>query len=272
MADDVAITAGSGTSIATDDCTSGHVQLMKLTYGADGNRTHVPADADGLLVNLGANNDVTVSGTVTVASHEVTNAGTFPVQVDGSALTALQLLDDTVFADDAAYTLGTSKLTAVGGVAVAHGAAPDAADALDAGAFLMNRHRVQWVIGGHPNIVDASARITGSNTDTALLPGTISAGTKIVITRLHVAISNACTVNVGVKIGFGTSTLPADNTTGVADVLVDNDGFPPGGGVQIGSGSGAIGVGPDGAELRITNDAPTSGTIHVNYSFYTIES
>ena len=30
--------------------------------------------ADGLLVNLGANNDVTVTGTVTVGSHAVTNA------------------------------------------------------------------------------------------------------------------------------------------------------------------------------------------------------
>lgn len=36
--------------------------------------------ADGLLVNLGANNDVTVTGTVTVGSHAVTNAGTFAVQ------------------------------------------------------------------------------------------------------------------------------------------------------------------------------------------------
>lgn len=35
---------------------------------------------DGVLVNLGANNDVTVTGTVTVASHAVTNAGTFAVQ------------------------------------------------------------------------------------------------------------------------------------------------------------------------------------------------
>lgn len=35
-----------------------------------------------------------VTNTVTVGSHAVTNAGTFPVQVDGSALTALQLIDN----------------------------------------------------------------------------------------------------------------------------------------------------------------------------------
>lgn len=39
---------------------------------------------------------VTISGTVTVGSHAVTNAGVFAVQVDGAALTSLQLLDDSV--------------------------------------------------------------------------------------------------------------------------------------------------------------------------------
>jgi hypothetical protein len=37
-----------------------------------------------------------LAGTLTVGSHAVTNAGTFAVQVDGSALTSLQLLDDSV--------------------------------------------------------------------------------------------------------------------------------------------------------------------------------
>lgn len=52
MADDVAITAGSGTNIATDDCTSGHVQLVKIAYSADGNRTHSTVDANGVLVQF----------------------------------------------------------------------------------------------------------------------------------------------------------------------------------------------------------------------------
>jgi hypothetical protein len=50
---------------------------------------------------------VSVSGTVTVAGA-VTNAGTFAVQVDGSALTALQLLDNVVYAEDAAHSSGDS--------------------------------------------------------------------------------------------------------------------------------------------------------------------
>lgn len=39
-----------------------------------------------------------------VPSHAVTNAGTFAVQVDGSALTSLQLIDDTVATTGAAIT------------------------------------------------------------------------------------------------------------------------------------------------------------------------
>ena len=50
--------------------------------------------------------DVLSMPTVTVNAHAVTNAGTFVVQENGAALTALQLIDDTVFAEDAAASAG----------------------------------------------------------------------------------------------------------------------------------------------------------------------
>lgn len=59
------------------------------------------SDAGGSLTVDGT---VAVSGTVTVGSHAVTNAGTFAVQVDGSALTALQLIDNIVLAEDAVHS------------------------------------------------------------------------------------------------------------------------------------------------------------------------
>lgn len=53
MADNVAITAGAGTSVATDDCgAGGHVALTKVAYSADGDRTLVGADANGLDVDV----------------------------------------------------------------------------------------------------------------------------------------------------------------------------------------------------------------------------
>ena len=72
-------TPASGTVVSTDEAASGQVQRVKLAYSANGADTHVTADADGLLVNLGANNDVTVTGTVTA-----TQSGTWNVGVTGS--------------------------------------------------------------------------------------------------------------------------------------------------------------------------------------------
>src|SRR5512139_2489230 len=49
MADTVQITPGSGVAISTDDAgADGQVQRVKLAYSADGNATHIPADANGL--------------------------------------------------------------------------------------------------------------------------------------------------------------------------------------------------------------------------------
>jgi hypothetical protein len=75
MADGVAITAGAGTTIATDDAgASGHVQIVKLALSADGSASPITADSGGLLVNLGTNNDVTVTGSVTADTELPTAA------------------------------------------------------------------------------------------------------------------------------------------------------------------------------------------------------
>lgn len=54
MADNVAITAGSGTTIATDDAgAGGHVQVVKLAISTDGSATYIPAEAtNGLDVDV----------------------------------------------------------------------------------------------------------------------------------------------------------------------------------------------------------------------------
>lgn len=109
MADNLAITQGTGTTIAADDIGGVLHQRVKLSQGADGAATDVSsaaplnvtlantgANATPVVVDLGANNDVTVTGSVavtgtfyqatqpvsvaTVPSHDVTNVGTFAVQ------------------------------------------------------------------------------------------------------------------------------------------------------------------------------------------------
>jgi hypothetical protein len=105
----------------------------------------------GLPAALGAGGGLKVDGSGTalpvslasVPSHAVTNAGTFATQVDGSALTALQLIDDPVIADDAAFTPATSKVMMAG--FEADETATDSVDEGDAGAARMTLDRKQIV-------------------------------------------------------------------------------------------------------------------------------
>jgi hypothetical protein len=59
-----------------------------------------------------ASTGIPVTGTVTVGSHAVTNAGTFATQVDGAALTALQLIDNLPVLEDAAHSDGSAGVQA----------------------------------------------------------------------------------------------------------------------------------------------------------------
>lgn len=74
MADGVPITAGSGTTIATDDCgASGHAQVTKLAIATDGSATLIPANAtDGLSVKV--TNALSVAPTV-VSSQSQNSSG-----------------------------------------------------------------------------------------------------------------------------------------------------------------------------------------------------
>lgn len=104
--------------------------------------------ADGLLVNLGANNDVTVTGTVTVGSHAVTNAGTFAVQSTNQANSGVDIGDVTINNASGASAVniqdGGNSITVDGTVAVSGTVATSMAtntpvgnvahDAVDSGA------------------------------------------------------------------------------------------------------------------------------------------
>lgn len=78
MADDVAITAGSGTTVATDDISGRHFQRVKLTDGTADSTTAIPSsgaepasNAAGLVVRP-ITDDYVVSGTLAAAAATVT--------------------------------------------------------------------------------------------------------------------------------------------------------------------------------------------------------
>ena len=133
-------TVPASTVIATDDAgAGGHVQIVKLAISTDGSATAIPADAsNGIDVdvtrlpalvagtaNIGdvdvltiAEGDNNIGNVDIVTMPAVTNGGTFAVQESGAALTALQLIDDTV------YTDGTGTPSKAIGVAGTDGTNP----------------------------------------------------------------------------------------------------------------------------------------------------
>lgn len=80
MADNVTLNSGTGgPTLSTDEVTRAtvvqHVQYVKLMNGTDGAIDVIPGDAtNGLTVNLGTNNDVTITGTATVTGAAAENA------------------------------------------------------------------------------------------------------------------------------------------------------------------------------------------------------
>lgn len=84
MADNVPITAGSGTNVATDQVTATgeHVQLFKLAVSADGSRVLVPADAtNGVLVDVSRIQAQLPAGSNTIGFVGITD-GTSSLVVD----------------------------------------------------------------------------------------------------------------------------------------------------------------------------------------------
>ena len=155
MADNLAITQGTGTTIAADDIGGVLHQRVKLSQGADGSATDVSsaaplnvtlantgANATPVVVDLGANNDVTVTGSVavtgtfyqatqpvsvaTVPSHDVTNIGTFAVQNTAATPAGTNNIGDVDVLTLPAIPAGTNNIgdvdvLTVNGVAPAFG-------------------------------------------------------------------------------------------------------------------------------------------------------
>ncbi len=117
------IVATLGTTTYTEATTKGNVigvvrnDTLAALAGTDNEIAPLQVNASGALyIQEGAAMDVSAA-TLTVAAHAVTNAGTFVVQEDGAALTALQLIDDVVATlGTTTYTEATTKGATVGAV------------------------------------------------------------------------------------------------------------------------------------------------------------
>ena len=206
MADNVPITAGAGTSIATDEVTGTleHVQLVKLAYSADGVRTLVPVDVDGLLVNLGVNNDVTVASLPLPAGASTSALQTTGNTSVGSIDTKTPALGQQLAAASSPVVLTAAQITTLTPPAAITGFALEA---------------------GHLAAIDTStARIPAPGQALA------AASTPVVLTAIQVAaltpVANA-TVNVAQMAGVAPSLNTGVRDAGTLRVTVATNDVVP---------------------------------------------
>ena len=208
------------------------------------------------------------SGAATAGSPRVIAA------TDSPEVTALQIMDDwdnaasdgaSVSGDVAHDGVDAGEPIKIGYRAIAHGTNPTAVAAADRTDAYANRAGIPFTLGGHPNVVTIEAAYTAAQTDAAIV--TIATGLKIVVTQIQMTADNANTVDVGFRVGFGTANTPT--TTGV---ILTHPGVAAGSGISRGDGSGILGVGADNEDLRITSEVPTTGSIRILVSYFTVES
>ena len=121
IADNVLITAGSGTSIKTDQDGSDHVQIMKVTYGADGSFTLVSPTNPFPVIMTSANTTVTDGRTV------VTTAGT---RVALASSTACKEVVITAETDNTGIVVVGAAATVVAAIATRRGVPLAAGDSV----------------------------------------------------------------------------------------------------------------------------------------------
>lgn len=190
-----------------------------------------------------ASTGIPVTGTVTVGSHAVTNAGTFATQVDGAALTALQLIDNACIADDAAFTPATTGVHMAG--FTADETATDSVDEGDGGAARMTLDRKQ--------IVSSYAHAAGGATPGRLVSAASTNGTVVkasggtlyalVVTNINAAIRylkvyNSTSVTVGTTTPTWTFAIPASTTGAGFNVPIPACGIAFGTGICLGMTTG----------------------------------
>lgn len=213
-------------------------------------------NARGANVNASNQLSVSVDNTVTVGSHAVTNAGTFAVQVDGNALTSLQLIDDVVYTDDTStHATGTSKGALIMGAATP---TDTAVNANDIGAIGMTNNREMYV---SLRDISGAAAVTGSGNATgALRVELANNGTGLVGLNAGSNAIGKLAANSGVDIGDVDVTSISAGTNLIGDV-----------GVQPRTTNGLdtfMASGSDGSSILVATAQSVKGSAGKVYGYY----
>jgi hypothetical protein len=311
MADNVDYTPGSGATIATDDVGGVHFQRVKLVDGTLDSSAAIPGSAtDGLLVNLGANNDVAVSGSVTANAGTNLNTSALALETGGNLASVKTNTDPLVASGGGGYvrqdSTGTIAKETGGNLAgaatslaimddwdsagsdacsvagdVAHDS-PDAGEPVKIGAKAVS-------LGATPTAVAAADRTDLLASRAGILfvlgghPNIVTFEAEYTSAQTNIAIVTVSTgtrivvTQIQVLVSNATTATPGvrvgfgtASTPTTTGVVLTHGGIPGGGGVSRGDGGGIIGIGADDEDLRITCDAPTGGNLRVLVSYFTI--
>lgn len=235
MPSNTTLNAGSGGDVITTkerthdgDATKQQGVFLSGVSGSEGSYTFVDVAAGGgteataIRVTIASDSTGVVSiddngSTISIddggGAVTVDNGGTFAVQVDGSALTALQLIDNVVAVDDAAFTAAAGS-----GVPMMGFATSDSVDSGDVGVIAMTTARamhvaVQSIAAGTNNIGDVDVLTVpsdpfGANADAASATGSISAKLRF-IASTGIPITGTVTVGSHAVTNAGTFAVQA---------------------------------------------------------------
>lgn len=226
------------TAVINDDRTD---QIMSTTGGALG------AGSDG-----GVPRDIAVN-----ASGQI--------EMD---LAAQQLGDLTTQGDVAHDAVDSGNPNSQGGHAVQWASdPPQISTDDDRSRLICTPQGIPFFIPGHPNVIGREYMTTAVQTVDAIID-TVAVGSHIIVFKCTAALSDATTVAVGVRIGFGTTAPPTEPTTGntVDGMVLSHPGMTAASGLVESPGN-CVFVGADGAELRIANDVPTTGQLTVTVAY-----
>lgn len=277
-------TPASGTSVASKEVAfSGDttkVQLVELVgvTGSEGARTlNEISNASGVIVQDGGNSltvdgTVAVSGTVTVGSHAVTNAGTFVVQENGTALTRLTDIETNT---DALAVVGNGAAATAQRVTLANDST-GTVTASQAGTW--NITNVSGTVS-LPTGASTAARQDTANTALAaiqtaveILDNTVS-GSELQVDVLTLPALPAGTNNIGDMDIL--SIAAGDNNIGNVDIVsVPAPLSTTGGGTEATAlrvtlatdSTGVVSVDDNGASLTVDGTVAISGTVAVTQS------
>lgn len=225
MADNVAVTAGAGTTIATDDVSSVHYQVVKLDLGADGLSNRVTAAVD---VAAGAADALFAAGVV----HDAALAALTPadgdythLRVDGQGalwvrqpplvvVSATPTLDTLIYASG--DSLHTAVLSFANAVRVSGGSGVvDKLIVVD--KDLQSAAGELWLFSASVTPAAANAAHSISDADAALCVGVIPFGTYYASALNSVSVAKdirlpftvAATTLFGIAVTRGTPTYTA---------------------------------------------------------------